>query len=112
MSGCRQNSMDETDGIDVIDVVNQLGKYQEIPVSEIACELEYIPLETGNECLLDDRMSFFVVTATHIFIAGNRLCYAFSRDGRFLTRIGRVGQGPGEYNMIGEIFVDEQEKSI
>ena len=39
-------------------------------------------------------------------------CYAFNRDGRFLCEIGRVGQGPGEYQSIMGLFVDEKKQLL
>jgi len=50
--GCRQNIINRTDEIAVIDVVNNLGKYQLIPVSQFISEFEYIPLENSKDCLI------------------------------------------------------------
>jgi len=122
--GCRQNSMDETDGIAVIDVINHLGKYQEIPASEIVAELEYIPLETNNNCLIG-AVRNILVTPSYIFtesyvggdasgivVSGTTRLYAFSRDGRFICEIGRVGQGPGEYQNMSGFFIDEKKQLV
>ena len=110
--GCRQNNIKETDGLAVIDVVNNLGKYHEIPVSEFVSELEYIPLETGDDCLIGEHIRDLAVTSTHIFVRDETNCYAFDRDGRFITQIGRVGQGPGEYQFISGLSVDEKNQSL
>ena len=108
--------MEETSDIVVIDVVNNLGNYQEIPVSGIVSELEYIPLQTVDECLIGN-VNHLIVTSTHIFVTGsislgNSVCYSFSRDGRFIGQIGRFGQGPGEYTTITGLSIDKKKQSL
>ena len=110
--GCRQSNMDEIDGIAVIDVVNNLGKYQLIPVSRFVTGLEYIPLEIGDDCLIGEDIRNIIVTTSHIFVAGSNYCYAFDRDGRFTGRIGSTGQGPGEYQNIVGLSIDEKNQSL
>ena len=114
LSGCRQTGMDRTGHIAVIEVVQNLGKYQTIPVSEFVAGLEYIPLETGDDCLIgvEENEYYVTVTATHIFISGQYYCYAFGRDGRFLNRIGNRGQGPGEYSSILGLSMDEKNRTL
>ena len=122
---CRQTGIELTDDIAVIDVINNLGKYREIPVSELVTEFEYIPLETNDNCLIG-AVYRMLVTSSHIFIqgyvgggspgvilpGGATRCYAFGRDGRFLCEIGRVGQGPGEYQNIAGLCVDENNQLL
>ena len=109
--GCRQNIINRTDEIAVIDVVNNLRKYQLIPVSQFISEFEYIPLENSKDCLIKD-ISDIIVTTSHIFIASNDYCYAFDRDGRFISQIGRIGQGPGEYVSIVGVSIDKKNQFL
>ena len=108
--------MDKTEGITVIDVVNNLGKYRMIPVSDFISELEYIPLQTTRDCLVGESIRDIIVTSAHIFITGplglGSFCYAFSRDGKFIGEIGSVGQGPGEYQFITRLSIDEKNQSL
>lgn len=115
--GCRHNSNVKTDSIAVIDIVRNLGKYKAIPLSDFVNELEYIPLEIGDDCLIsewDGGFSHIIVTSSHIFIAGNKykFCYAFGRDGRFICKIGNFGQGPEEYQYIHGLSIDENKQSL
>ena len=111
LSGCCQTVADSADGLAEIDIVNSLGKYHAIPVSEFVTELEYIPLETGNDCLIA-RVENVIVTSTHIFITSRNRCYAFDRVGRFIRQIGGIGQGPGEYTNLSGISIDEINRSL
>ena len=123
LSGCRRVDNDKSAGIDVIDVINNIGKYQESFISEFVSELEYIPLETSENCLIG-AVSCMLVTPTHIFaqiytsvgggviLPGTTRCYAFGRDGRFLREIGSVGQGPGEYQSMTGLFINEKSQLL
>ncbi|MDR2232026.1 MAG: 6-bladed beta-propeller [Tannerella sp.] len=104
--------MKETNVLAVIDIKQQLGKYQAIPASELVSELKYIPLETCSDCLVGEQLIDIFVTSTHIFIEGSSYCYAFGRDGKFIGKIGRIGHGPGEYNNLIGMTVDENKKFL
>jgi hypothetical protein len=113
--GCKQNNADKAAGIATIEIAQNLGKYQAVSLSEFVTELEYIPLETDNDCLIaevDGTYSHIIVTSSHIFVAGYRFCYAFGRDGRFIGNIGSFGQGPEEYRMINGLSIDENKQSV
>ena len=116
MFGCRQRIVNKADVAVIIDFLNQIGNYQKLYLSDFVSELEYIPLETGDKCLIGDVYdNNVIVTKSHIFIASQKYCYAFGRDGKFITEIGHSGQGPGEYTVINTttgIFVDEKRQSL
>lgn len=111
---CKQNSTDKANNIAVIDVIHNLGKYKAFPLSEFVSDIEYIPLEIGDDCLIGewDVYSRIIVTSSHIFVTGYRFCYAFGRDGCFIGRIGSFGQGPGEYSMIRGLSIDENKQCL
>lgn len=112
IAGCRQNSMDKRNDIPVVEVIQNLGKYHALPLSEFVSELEYIPLETNNNCLLAEGNIDLIVTSMHIFVRGEKYCYVFDRNGRFLSQIGSIGQGPGEYSHLTGFSVDEKKQSL
>ena len=125
LSGCRRADSEKTTGIAVIDVINNIGNYQAVYVSEMISELEYIPLETRENGLIGGVLGM-IVTPSHIFIheaegggggggmivPGISRLYTFSRDGRFICEIGRVGQGPGEYQNINNFFIDDKNQLV
>jgi len=109
--------MNRANGPLVIDFLHQIGNYQNIYLSEFVSEIEYIPLETSSNCLIGGglKKSNVIVTKSHIFLATQKYCYAFDRNGKFITEIGHCGQEPNEYTIINSnvgIFVDEKKQSL
>ena len=83
------------------------NKAEVLNVSQIAEDIEFLPLETTDECLLGNGMRNLVVTQNDIIIYdGEEVCYRFGRNGKFKNRIGRKGNGPGEYVKSLYIVVD------
>ena len=83
------------------------NKAEVLNVSQIAEDIEFLPLETTDECLLGDGMRNLVVAKNDIIIYdGEEVCYRFGRNGKFKNRIGRKGNGPGEYVKSFYIVVD------
>ncbi len=80
----------------------------ECKVSEYASSIEYIPLETTEDCLIGDDFSL-IVASQDIFVHdfSNQRIYHFDRNGKYLNPIGKKGQGPGEYICPYSIYVDE-----
>ena len=71
------------------------NKADVLNVSQIAEDIEFLPLETTDECLLGDGIRNLVVTQSDIIIFdGEEVCYRFGRNGKFKNRIGRKGNGP------------------
>jgi len=53
-----------------------------------------------------------IVREDYILILDIHHVYQFDRTGKFLGRIGRPGNGPGEYNHILDVCIDEKQKMI
>lgn len=82
---------------------------QEILLSEIADSIRYIPLETNNKCLMKRlRTTNILQTKDYFFLPWIEKLFQYTRDGKFVRTIGRKGNGPGEFNWIMQIDVDEE----
>lgn len=82
------------------------------PLSRLADSLEIIPLDNRNEALVNDAR---VTVSDHYLLVWGRdpiPFKLFDRQGRFLTDIGGFGQGPGEYQVIGDAQIDEANNRI
>lgn len=76
-----------------------LKNQKEINLSQLVSNIEYVKLETNQECLIRGiRECLF--TDNLIFINNRDHILKFSRDGKFLQKIGSPGRGPGEIDLI------------
>ena len=62
----------------------------ELPVSLIAKEILFIPLETNPNCLLDNDISRIEIFANNIFISDYIYIFIFDLNGKFIKRIGKL----------------------
>lgn len=91
-------------------LIDFYGAYQNrAPIllsSQFAEDIEFIPLETTDECLLGDFLANIIVTSDNIIVFDYESCYRFDRKGKFMNKIGSKGNGPGEYTNPTSIMVD------
>lgn len=104
-------SCTRTEPKEMVEKVDLLGAYQqrsEVPLSQIATDVEYIHLETGGNFMLAQTYMINVKDSL-ILLIGFRKLYVFNRsDGKFLYEISRYGNGPDEYTNTTRIY-DEKE---
>ena len=88
---------------------------KELYMSDYFESIEYIPLETQNNCLIGINPVFYITTEFIVAInPKEKDCFLFDRfTGKYIRKIGQVGQGPEDYFDIPlGIVVNEQEKKI
>lgn len=114
--GCSSNKKQEPmskSGVPVINLSEDVSTVPSLLLSEAAEKLEIVPLEMTDESVLSD-ITEMQVTDHNIWIDHGRefYIYRFSRTGKFLNRIGSIGQGPGEYTTYSTFLVDEDKKEV
>lgn len=73
----------------------------------------YLQLETNDSCLISYVSQLFCTSKEIIiFDMHSQNVFVFDYNGRFLRKIQKQGQGPGEYAMIMSIAVDEASDEI
>ena len=89
------------------------GEYYVEKLSDYAKSLHYIPLETNDQVLLqgvyEKRSSFG--NGYFYLLSGDKI-YKFSDSGKFVSTIGAVGNGPGEYVFIKDVDFDFQNNKL
>jgi len=96
-----------------IDVEKAFNNPCDIFLSDFAEEIEYIPLETIRECVIDRWLNVFA-TDRYIVAIAFRQYYLFDRKtGKFIREIGRYGPGPNEYGgTTSAVPFDEERHTI
>ncbi|KAA4893310.1 6-bladed beta-propeller [Bacteroides fragilis] len=114
--GCSSNKKQEPiskSGVPVINLSEDVSTVPSLLLSESAEKLEIVSLEMTDQSMLGDKTEI-QVTDHNIWIDHGRefYIYRFSRSGKFLNKIGSIGQGPGEYTTYSTFLVDEDKKEV
>jgi len=73
--------------------------------------IEYIPLETNDDCLIG-TVVHYIFSEKYLLIQEKSICYLFSKSGRFISKIGNIGGGPGEYFHASLFHIDEKNNNV
>ncbi len=104
--------MTDPDEFFLVNYETLLKKKEIINLSQIASSVEYISLETKDECLLWGGLKKYFFTEDFIFISNKDHILKFSRDGKFIKKIGSPGRGPGEIDLIVTMSIVPDKKLI
>jgi len=109
---CGRKENNQSD-IPVIDIAAAMSGLSEVKLSDIAEEIEYIPLETTENSLIGTSPSIKVLKDYILVSSRPQPLMLFDRhNGRFIRTIGSIGNGPGEYGGGTAFQVDEQKGCI
>ena len=88
---------------------SEKNHFQDLKLSEIASDIEYIPLETQKECMIGRSYSV-KLTSNYIFIKrSGGAVLLFKRDRKFLRQINKEGRGPGE--CVSFFFIPDEKRN-
>ena len=112
--GCSSgNNTSETGDVPVINLSDKVLEVPSLPLSEAAVKLEVIPLEVTDEALLSG-INHLRVTDHDIWVSINKsqYIYRFSRTGKYLGKVGKIGQGPQEYIRMSDFIIDDERQEV
>lgn len=82
-----------------------------LPLSDLVEDCKLIRFEDADTALF--RFSGLAVTDQHIAVRNSGgAVKLFDHNGKFLCDVGAYGQGPGEYQLLYDILIDEDGQSI
>lgn len=100
---------DEVFNLDIRSATSQ--KPETFNLSDLASNINYIPLETNDSCLLR-RIAKILLINDHIFITDGMNLFQFGLSGNFVRQIGRAGKGPGEHGRRITFALDNEQQEI
>lgn len=86
---------------------------KEIRFSSFVDSISYIPLETREDCLIG-KIEDIILSDSILFVLNEEqnTIFQFDRQGKFLRKIAKAGNGPGEYPVINQMAYNEKRQSI
>lgn len=87
---------------------SEIQSYNGHSLSSMLSYLEFVPLETRDDCLIG-RIDVVKKRANRYYVLSQSLLYIFDEDGKFLSKINNVGQGPSEYKAICDFDADAEQ---
>jgi hypothetical protein len=99
--------------VENIDIEQGFSDKREMYLSEIATDIEYVPLETTDESLISS-VSKVITHQNYIIVLDKKIQadFVFDRSGKFIRKIGAVGNGPGEYIGIADISIRHRDSVL
>src|SRR5690625_4020856 len=104
---CSTNDHIKHKNIQTIDLSKRI-RTTDINLSDIVDTIVYQPLETGDSSLFS-QISKFIFYKDHYYILDAfrlKKVLVFDAEGKFITLVGRKGEGPGEYSNPVDIAID------
>lgn len=98
-----------------IDLIGNLdNRAKAFTLSSISDSIELIPLQLDPQHLFNEEdISNFEITADYIFLyTAKSGILEYTRDGKFVRQVGRIGKGPGEYLLLRSMFIDPRKSII
>lgn len=86
---------------------------KDIPYSSFVDSISYILLETNDDCLIG-KIRDVILADSIIFVLKQEQdeILLFDRQGHYMRKIAKKGNGPGEYSIINQMDYNEKRKSI
>ncbi|MFA8437118.1 MAG: 6-bladed beta-propeller [Marinifilaceae bacterium] len=106
-----QNTLKDANGITHINMVSSHEISNGTQLAKVGKKVEYIPLEYTDECAVADVYKLFPAKDFYLILTPDELL-RFGKDGKFLGKIGKKGNGPGEFVVIVDCVVDEEKELI
>ena len=86
-----------TTGLNYIDIDENISD-EPVVFPEIFSGFNIIPLETSEDCIINQINYIKIIGDTiYVFDKNARSIFIFSKQGRVISKISRIGRGPGEF---------------
>ena len=106
-------SCNKTSFPDSLEVVRNI-EATHASLTELISSIEVVCLQHGDSILIDDKGRLLQRDSSYYLIDrfGTKETYRFGLNGKFYSKIGTQGDGPGEYNNILDMFIEEKKDEV
>ena len=113
LQGCVQKGSDlqEESLPYIVDIEECLEKEHTVLLSELVDTIEYLELKTPKDLIITNIRGVKPVE-DFLLVVARLVLYKFTKDGQYITTIGKWGQGPGEHTGIVDFDVDYEKREI
>jgi hypothetical protein len=110
--GCGERAS-KKDNIGEVIRINPHEATDYVNLSEIADSIKCIRLQPDSSDVMG-RVVNVIIRKKYIYAldVSQQMVFVFDKTGKFVTKLSKKGQGPGEYVWLGNIFVDDNEEYI
>lgn len=86
---------------------------QNVSLNELFSHIEVIPLETQDSCLIIEIEKVMLhQDLFYIFDQRKPAIYVFTKNGTFIKEIAGKGEGPGEFQAVTDMILDDARQNI
>ena len=101
------------EGLPVINLSEGVEEVSALNLSDAAERVEIVKLETTRQSLISD-IEHIQVTKDDIWVyhLKDARVYRFDHNGKFLNKVGKIGNGPEEYIRMAFFWVDDHAREV
>lgn len=94
--------------------VNPLNAEESIGLSVLVDSVFYIKLETSSNCIIGPRVNRIIIKDKYIYVVdiGQDILFVFNKNGNFVSKLEKQGEGPDQYTFLSHVFIDDNEEYI
>lgn len=94
-------------------VIKPNSDYDQLDISSILDTVKFVKLELNKESIIGG-INKLIVFEDRIYILDNQTSslFVFNIDGKFISKISKIGHGPGEYTALDFFDIDYEKRQI
>ena len=93
----------------------KIKQRKNVPLDELLIDFNVLKMDNENEeGLIGRRLAGHIIGEKYIvvFSYGFMPLKLYNKQGKFIRNIGKIGQGPSEYSVINNVYMDERANRI
>lgn len=87
---------------------SNIENYGTDKLSNTFSNIEFITLETNDDCLLGEIDVIKKRNGKYYIQSGRNALHVFDEKGNFIQKVGKLGEGPGEYPILSDFEADNK----